>query len=192
MFGVTMTSFKRLLGVWRTMHNRCYNKKQKCYPHYGGRGIFVDVRWHGADGFQTFLRDMGECPEGATLDRKDNSGPYSRENCRWATRTEQARNKRNNRFITANGETKTLREWANSLKCSPSAILYRINKGMDEEKAVTMSIPSRPNSKLTLEQAVYVKKTYPTLSMQALANQLGVSKKSILNIVHGVTFVDAA
>ena len=181
---------KRLLGVWRTMHNRCYNVNQKSYQNYGGRGIAVDDVWHGAEGFKRFLADMGPQPEGGTVERIDNNANYGPSNCRWATRAEQANNKRNNVFITANGKTQTLLAWARELGCSHAAILYRLKKGMSEHDAVTMPIPKRPNSKLTEKDALYVRANYPTMTAQCLATKLGVSKKTVLNILHGKTFAD--
>ena len=187
-----MENTKRLLGVWRSMHNRCYNKTQASFVNYGGRGIVVDAKWHGAEGFRQFLADMGPCPAGATLERKDNDGPYSAENCRWASRSEQAKNKRNSRHITANGKTLTLADWARELGCSPATILHRIKKGATEAEAVTRPVSERPNAKLTPEHAAYVRKEYTMRSMQSIADELGVSKKTIMNILHGVTFMHAA
>jgi len=180
---------KELLSIWRAMHNRCYNSNQKSYPLYGGRGIVVDARWHGKDGFGAFVQDMGDRPVGGTIERMDNDGAYSPENCKWATRLEQAKNKRNTRFITANGETKHLADWARCLGCNPSAILARIQSGMDEVEAVTKPIPERPNAKLTMANAEYVRQTYPMKTAQHLATELGVSKKTVLNIIHNRTFV---
>jgi hypothetical protein len=134
---------------------------------------------------------MGECPINGTLERVDNDGSYGPENCRWASRLEQAKNKRTTRWLTARGETKHLAEWARFLGCSPAAILARLSAGMLEEDAVTKPIPGRPNAKLTTDNAVYVRKTYPMKTAQALADELSVSKKTILNIIHGKTFVDA-
>jgi hypothetical protein len=179
-----------VLNAWRAMHNRCYNSNVKSYPHYGGRGIFVDQRWHGSAGYRHFLEDMGSRPEGGMIERINNDGPYSKDNCRWATRDEQANNKRNNRWITANGKTQTMAQWAKEIGCNPSNIIYRIKSGMTEEQAVTTPIADRPNSKLTEDDARYVKENYPVLTSSQLAVKLGVSKKTVLNIIHGKTFRD--
>lgn len=179
---------KELLSIWRSMHNRCYNSKQKSYVNYGGRGIVVATCWHGKAGFEAFVRDMGDRPIGASVDRMDNNGPYSPENCRWATCNDQAKNKRNNRWITANNEKRHLADWARVLGCNPAAILARIQSGMTEEEAVTKPIPERPNAKLTMKDAEYVRSTYPMKTAQALAKELNVSKKTVLNILHNKTF----
>lgn len=181
-------SNKDFLSIWRAMHNRCYNRNQKSYPNYGGRGIFVDARWHGKEGFKAFLADMGERPLGASIDRIDNEGPYSPENCRWATKNDQAKNKRNNRWITANGETKHLAEWARSLGCHAATLLARIQAGMSEEEAVTKPVSERPNAKLTMEDAKYIRNIYPIKTAQTLADELNVSKKTILNVLHNKNF----
>lgn len=76
------------------MHQRCANPNARGYERYGGRGIAVCERWSGPDGFPNFLADMGERPQGMTLDRIDNDGDYEPSNCRWATLGQQQHNTR--------------------------------------------------------------------------------------------------
>ena len=108
---------------WRGMLDRCTNPKHANFPSYGGRGIKVCDRWAT---FENFLDDMGERPEGMSLDRIDVNGDYCPENCRWADRVTQARNTRTNRLITYGGITKTLTEWAEDLQINVSTLIYRL------------------------------------------------------------------
>lgn len=98
---------------WRTMIARCHDPHNRDYPDYGGRGIYVCEAWR--NNFEIFLRDNGVRPLEKTLDRNNNNGPYSPENCKWATRGEQTRNRRNTIFLEYQGEQPTLAELAQQI-----------------------------------------------------------------------------
>jgi hypothetical protein len=88
----------RMYQVWKGMKGRCLNKNDAAYPRYGGAGITVCYRW--ASDYQAFLDDMGECPEGLSIDRIDGSLGYFKGNCRWATDKEQAENRKTRKSST--------------------------------------------------------------------------------------------
>lgn len=128
------------------MRRRCLDTGDKNYPRYGGRGITVCERWRTS--FAPFLADMGDRPAGLSLDRRDNNGPYAPDNCRWATPTEQARNRRSNRLVTRDGETKPLAAWVERIGISASVVDARIRSGwpearwFDPVKAFNRHVPS--------------------------------------------------
>lgn len=124
--------------TWIDMRRRCYDETRPDYARYGGRGIRVCAAWQSS--FETFLRDMGERPEGKTLDRIDVDGAYCKENCRWATQREQLRNTRFNRKLTYRGKTQTLIEWADELGIVAGTIAARLRRGWSTAKTLSTAL----------------------------------------------------
>jgi hypothetical protein len=121
--------------AWVHIKGRCYNPATKSYARYGGRGITVCGRWR--ESFEAFLEDMGQRPSSDhSIDRIDNDGNYSPENCRWATREEQGANKRNNRYIVARGKRQTVSQWARELGVPVQVLDKRLTRGWDHERVV--------------------------------------------------------
>jgi hypothetical protein len=126
---------------WQGAKRRCQNEKDAKFADYGGRGIKVCERWQRS--FENFLADMGPRPSpDHSLDRIDVNGHYAPGNCRWATRKEQGNNRRNNRRLTANGQTKTLNEWADDLKIDRSALKVRLDRGWAVDVAISTPFKS--------------------------------------------------
>lgn len=129
-----------LYQKWASMIFRCTNRNNPGWMNYGGRGISVCREWRD---FSVFFNDMAErWSPGLELDRIDNNGDYCPQNCRWATKTEQCNNRRSNRLLTWNGETKTLAQWAHGAGIRVSTFWSRIKSGWSVERAI--STPIRP------------------------------------------------
>lgn len=127
--------------TWGGMLNRCTNTSAPQYTNYGGRGIEVCARWSGPDGFINFAQDMGEKPgPDYSIERKDNDGPYSPANCKWATKEEQANNQRTNRVFTIAGETKTLMQWVRAQGVPYDRVWHRLKAGWEPSKALEMQL----------------------------------------------------
>lgn len=121
---------------WKHMRRRCSDPKNKDFPNYGGRGIKVCDRW--LNSFENFLADMGVKPDGFTIDRKDNSLGYFPENCQWATKTDQNRNRDSNTFITIGNETCCMAEWERRIGASAGTIRHRLKRGWSKMDAATI------------------------------------------------------
>jgi hypothetical protein len=126
--------------VYMTMIARCHNPKASNYARYGGRGIVVCDEWR--ESFEAFYRDMGDRPsEDHSIEREDNNGPYSRENCRWATRDEQTSNTRRTRRLTFKGRTETLTVWARETGLSVGTLWARVvTLGWPAHRALTQKL----------------------------------------------------
>ena len=134
----------RLYDIWVNMKQRCFNPNDQAYQNYGGRGIAVCDEWK--DDFQAFYdwSVSNGYQDGLSIDRINNDGNYSPENCRWTDRNVQNRNRRNNHKITYNGVTKTVVEWAEEKNIPYELLLNRLNKlGWSVERALTTPIEKR-------------------------------------------------
>lgn len=153
--------------AWHDMHNRCNLPTIAAYKDYGGRGISVCDEWKS---FEVFYQDMGPRPSSKhSIDRKDNSLGYSKENCRWATKQEQARNTRQCHLLTFNSETRCLTDWAVHFNLSPNTLTGRLKKGWSINKALTT--PARSNNDIEFNGT--------TATLSQWARQLGISRAAL-------------
>lgn len=126
----------RLYSIYNNMINRCKNPNVDCYKYYGGKGISICEEWE--KDFQKFYNwAMGNgYEENLTIDRIDVNGNYEPDNCQWVTMKEQANNTTRNRIIKYNGESKTLKQWAEILGFDESVLRNRLNRGWSVERAI--------------------------------------------------------
>lgn len=127
--------------VWVDIRRRCNpkNANNPKYSLYAGRGIKVCNRW--LNSFENFYEDMGDRPTPYhSIERKDNNGDYTPENCRWATDIEQANNRRSNILLTWNGKTQTITQWGNEVGINPSVLRDRYHCGWSVERLLTEKV----------------------------------------------------
>nr|DAI89519.1 MAG TPA: hypothetical protein [Caudoviricetes sp.] len=117
--------------TWQGIKERCNNPNCKAYHNYGGRGISICDRW--LNSFMNFYEDMGDRPENTTLDRKNNELGYYKENCRWATISEQSKNKRTNKHITYNDSVMTISEFRELIGVPGSLVYHHLKTKTPEE-----------------------------------------------------------
>lgn len=137
----------RLYRIWQYMRKRCTNQNAINYERYGGRGITVCPEWQ--EDFAAF-RDWAVANgyrDNLSIDRKDNNGPYSPENCRWATAHEQGNNRRSTHLITYNGETHSIKQWSEITGIAESTIWNRLKAGATPEDALTRPVRRRKEVK---------------------------------------------
>lgn len=136
----------RTYKCWQSMKERCLCDGRRDYLTYKGAGVTICERW--LNSFENFLADMGHAPDGQSLDRfPDTRGNYEPGNCRWATATQQQRNKTDNLLLTAFGETKCAAEWLEDERCQANwtALYKRVEIGWDHERAITQPMKKMSN-----------------------------------------------
>lgn len=122
----------RTYNIWTNMRQRCNNPKHPEYHFWGGRGISVCDEWDAS--FEAFFADMGECPPGMSIERKDNDKGYGPGNCLWASPKHQANNRRSNRMLTIAGETLSLAMWAERTGLAYGILLHRVARNWPVER----------------------------------------------------------
>lgn len=163
----------QLYKTWEKMRERCQNIKHVAYDKYGGRGIRVCPEWN--ESFRKFKDDMGERPEGKTLDRIDNNLGYYKENCRWATRAEQNRNKSTTIKIEINGRSQCLTDWCKETGVDRFVAYRRIECGWHPVDAVLT--PGRSATRLDRSIRVMVDSVCREIGEWAM--DLGVSRNTV-------------
>lgn len=147
--GMTATDVRRdshEYWIWNTIVQRCTNPKIPNWMDYGGRGISMCDAWLK---FENFYADMGQRPTlKHSIERRDNDGDYCPENCYWATRMEQGKNKRNNRWLTAFGKTQHLAEWSREFNIQHTTILARLRAKWSIEDAISTPVNSAYHRKV--------------------------------------------
>lgn len=179
---------EREYQTWSNMNDRCTNPKATVYKYYGEKGISVCERWL-RDGTSTplknFIEDMGDRPEGKTLDRVDFRGDYNKENCRWADSQEQARNTSFNNWIEYDGEFKILQEWGEELGIIPNTILTRLKRGWSIGQALGKEERPKPtySGRLTVEDINCIQDMLNSgMSQVAIGKHLEMDASSISRI----------
>jgi hypothetical protein len=131
------TEHKGEYHVWAAMKTRCYNPKNVSYPYYGGRGIGVDKRWLGDEGFANFLADMKKRPDGYSLERIDCDKDYMPSNCKWIPLSDQSKNRRSVVLLTIDGITDTFSAHCRRYGIDKRVAHKRKSRGMDTITAIT-------------------------------------------------------
>jgi hypothetical protein len=169
---------------WTSMRQRCHCESAIGFHNYGGRGIKVCERW--MNSFENFYADMGNRPEGMSLDRIDNDGDYCPDNCKWSSHVEQGANQRTNRFIEHDGERLTLAQWSRRTGLSKHTIRRRLIKGWSIEKTLNTPLHATRKNQLNaskLKEADVLDIRASDLPASELAKQFGVTVDNIYAIL---------
>ena len=173
-----MDTNKRVRNVWYGMMQRCYNPQTRSYKWYGGKGITVCDEWRNFKGFKTWALTSGY-KEGLSIERIDNGKGYSPNNCKWIPLSEQAKNRKSNHYITINGKTKTLSDWARCLKIKKSTLCKRLIRGFSKEDALNNTRQVSSLSKCPeLDKMIYSKFSSKT----QMAKEIGWERNKLTRI----------
>lgn len=181
--------------TWMAMRWRCAPGNAEENPRYAGKGVKVCRQWE--ESFENFLKDMGERPKGKTIDRIDHDGNYTKENCRWATPKQQARNRGNSIMVMFFGRNVFAVDIANEYSIPITTLRRRINQGYKDESLVEPSNKNKdrvgtrcPSSKLTEDQVIAIKKMLlGGMSQRAIADMFKVRQPTISDIKNMKTWV---
>lgn len=157
--------------IWKSMISRCYIPSATGFKNYGARGISVCDRWRKS--FVNFLFDMGECPDGFSIDRIDVNGNYEPSNCRWITFSEQQRNRRNNVVLLADVPL-SMAQAAKKAGVSYDTIRARRKRGWPDELCVKYGINTKLHAKRITANGL-------TLTVTEWAKRLNIEPRSIYN-----------
>lgn len=155
---------------------RCYQATDKEFKNYGGRGIRVCERWHE---FREFYKDMGERPDGLSIERKDSSRNYTADNCVWANAKQQARNRRTNTLITVDGVTACIVEMSEKYSIHSGIISNRLFAGWSHEESVKRPV----RNKLTEGQIKTILKLSGSMSQQKIADLIGFNQVTVSRVL---------
>lgn len=177
----------RIDQIYRAMRRRCFNANCPEYRNYGARGITVCDEWKEPQAFYDWAIANGYNDD-LTIDRIDNNGNYEPSNCRWVDRFTQANNTRANHFMTFNGKTQTVAQWARELGINHKTLETRVSYGWSDEKALTYELNSRVDSKKNRKidqfdcDGNYIK-TFNTII--SASKEVGVSTTCIHHVLNG-------
>ena len=180
---------------WKSMRERCNPANADRYPAYAGSGISVCARWQ--ESFENFYNDMGDRPDGHTIDRIDPCGDYTPENCRWADNKTQALNRSNTIMVDIDGESLCLRDASKKYGIPNTTIARRYKQGLrgrdlicKKNRNIYRNGSKSPSSKLTEEDVHEIKRRIMNGERNKdLARLYGVSGPSISEIRHGKTWM---
>lgn len=170
-----------LYRCWASMKNRCYNPNDRQnYGWYGSKNIKVCDRWLGKNGFWNFVEDMGNKPDGYSIDRIDVDGDYCPENCRWASPKEQAYNRRNSLRFSIDGKEYNTEEAAKILGKNPETLRKRVRNGLPMDEVV-----SRKNIVRCKKRVVCIETNEVFESIMAAGRAYNISYQVIAACLHG-------